>query len=70
MGPFINRTTTDGRFCRIPVVFEVPLLPAPTVLHVQQPEQSTQTSIIAVLRLACGKPGGPADVQAMCKPPP
>jgi hypothetical protein len=40
VGPFINRTTTDGRFCRIPVVFEVCLMPAAAILCRWQPEHS------------------------------
>lgn len=40
VGPFVNRTTNDGRFCRIPVVFEVCLLSAPAALCRLEPEHS------------------------------
>ena len=66
VGPFINRTTTDGRFCRIPVVFQVVQLPAPTAASA-----STPTSIAAAShvchpvasqqagRLVCKQPARP-----------
>jgi hypothetical protein len=44
VGPFINRTTTDGRSCRIPVVFEVCLPSALAVLCRLQPEHSANLS--------------------------
>ena len=66
VGPFINRTTTDGRFCRIPVVFEVLQLPALTAasasmstsiaaaLHVRHPVASQQAG-----GLVCKQPARP-----------
>lgn len=58
VGPFINRTTTDGRICRIPVVFEVaPPADIGHVVHTAdlQTEQYCTIPHRALHKIGCGE---------------